>query len=360
MNSFLKRDNDKYKNQEGGEKVIQWEDFEQELARLCSLTSAVDEAKQKRKLLQEKLQANINVEAESLGRLNELDEMHEKTGSRKLVIRNMDMRSNVLKEEVKRQEEQLSAKIRSLLMAGSNLSVASKRLQENSRLLCGEKGLGRLRTSHRLLKLRQQQMISQISLLYPVKIVMGHAREQELESFTVCLNSSGLPPGLKPDDQGSLTIAGLHLTMIAFTKMSFFTDKKEVQRSGTALGYVAHAVSLIASYLLVPLRYPLKLGGSRSYIRDFAPSIEPTSSESASNLLVSESSKYVEFPLFLEGQDSTRAAYAVFLLNKDLEQLMSYIGVNSLGPRHVLANLKELLKTILSHDYIETMDFSIV
>ena len=26
--------------------------------------------------------------------------------------------------------------------------------------------------------------------------------------------------------------------------------------------------------------------------------------------------KHVEFPLFLEGQDTTRAAYAVFLLNK--------------------------------------------
>ena len=61
MNSFLRRDNDGYKKQEVGEKVIQWEDFEQELARLCSLTSAVGEAKKKRKLLQEKLQKNINV-----------------------------------------------------------------------------------------------------------------------------------------------------------------------------------------------------------------------------------------------------------------------------------------------------------
>lgn len=75
-------------------------------------------------------------------------------------------------------------------------------------------------------------------------------------------------------------------------------------------------VALIASYLQVPLRYPLRLGGSRSYIRDYAPSIEPSLSDLTSSSSVSANSRPVEFPLFLEGQDSTRAAYAVFLLNK--------------------------------------------
>lgn len=76
------------------------------------------------------------------------------------------------------------------------------------------------------------------------------------------------------------------------------------------------AVSLIASYLKAPLRYPLRLGGSHSYIIDYAPSIEPMSSDSSSETELSTSMKHVEFPLFLEGQDTTRAAYAVFLLNK--------------------------------------------
>jgi hypothetical protein len=42
-------------------KMIQWEDYEQELARFCSLTSALEEAKQKRLLLQEQLQSLIQV-----------------------------------------------------------------------------------------------------------------------------------------------------------------------------------------------------------------------------------------------------------------------------------------------------------
>ncbi|MFS8000447.1 putative phosphatidylinositol 3-kinase [Helianthus anomalus] len=78
------------------------------------------------------------------------------------------------------------------------------------------------------------------------------------------------------------------------------------------------AVSLIAFYLEIPLRYPLRLGGSRTYICDYAPSVEPTSSDFTSISLPSLSSKPMEFPLFLEGQDTTRSAYAVFLLNKAL------------------------------------------
>ncbi|CDP11128.1 unnamed protein product [Coffea canephora] len=338
---------------EGNAKLIEWEDYQQELARFCSLTSALNEAKQKKLVLQQKLQSLIQVEAESLNRSNELDEMREKLESRKLVMGNMSMHSKVAEEKVKKQEEQLSSEIRSLLLAGTALSVASKQLQEANGSLAGERGYLHLKTLQKSLSVRQQYMVSQVSLLYPVKFVIGHRHEQELESFTSSIKS-GVTAGSKPLDQGSLTISGLHLTVIPFTKMSFFTDKKEVQQSSTALGYIAHAVLLIASYLQVPLRYPLRLGGSRSYIRDYAPSIEPVSSDSTSNSLVLTNAKPVEFPLFLEGQDSTRAAYAVFLLNKDLEQLLNYIGVKSLGPRHVLANLKELLKTILSPEYIDT------
>jgi len=60
----------------------------------------------------------------------------------------------------------------------------------------------------------------------------------------------------------------------------------------------------------------------------------------------------MEFPLFFDGQETTRSAYAIFLLNKDVEQLVNYIGAESLGPRHVLANLKQLTTIIQSQQYI--------
>ncbi|KAK8485567.1 hypothetical protein V6N12_046802 [Hibiscus sabdariffa] len=132
-------------------------------------------------------------------------------------------------------------------------------------------------------------------------------------------------------------------------------SKTEVQRSASALGYAAHAVSLIASYLQVPLRYPLRLGGSGSHTNDHAPSVESESSDLSSDTALSANVKKTEFPLFLECQDTTRAAYAVFLLNKVKLRLLSAKEVVEMhGPRHVLANLKELLRPVQSSEYIDT------
>ncbi|XWS09158.1 hypothetical protein CRYUN_Cryun40dG0062300 [Craigia yunnanensis] len=279
--------------------------------------------------------------------------MRERLEARKVVMGNTSTRSKVATEYARKQEEMISSELRSLLVAGTSLSVARKRLQESNRLLTEERGYIKLKNVQRKLRARQQCMISQVSLLYPVKILVGPAQEQELESYPSS-SRQGNSSVSKPINQGSLTILGLHLTMLPFTKMSFFTDKKEVQRSATALGYVAHVVSLIASYLQVPLRYRLRLGGSHSYIKDHAPSVEPTSSDLSWNTSLSANVKPAEFPLFLEGQDTTRAAYAVFLLNKDIEQLLNFIGIRSLGPRHVLANLKELMRTVQSSEFIDT------
>ncbi|KAK8485563.1 hypothetical protein V6N13_064973 [Hibiscus sabdariffa] len=292
---------------DGNMQVIQWEDFENELARLWSLTSALKEANEKKQSLQEKLQSLIQVKTESLNKLNELEEMRERLEARKLVMANMSTRCKVETEDAKKQEEMLSTEVRSLLVAGTSLSVARKRLQEANRLLTEERGRVKLKNVQRKLRARQQYMISQISLLYPVKILVGPTEEQELESYSSS-SALGSSSASKTVNQGSLTILGLTLTTLPFTKISFFTNKKEVQRSASALGYVAHAVSLIASYLQVPLRYPLCLGGSRSYISDHAPSVEPASSDLSSDTALSANVKKAEFPLFLDGQDTTRAA----------------------------------------------------
>lgn len=81
--------------------------------------------------------------------------------------------------------------------------------------------------------------------------------------------------------------------------------------------YESQAVSLIASYLNVPLRYPLRFGGSRSYVLDPAPSVEPSSITSVgTSVPPSTSMRTTEFPLFLDSQETTRSSYAIFLLNK--------------------------------------------
>ncbi|KAG9139127.1 hypothetical protein Leryth_019101 [Lithospermum erythrorhizon] len=308
--------------------------------------------------------------------------LREQLDARKLMMGNMLVSSNVLKEKINRQEEQLGAElyyggfqcIRVILSSPcvrAHLFLTEFFIilgtQESTRSLDGEKGSGYLKTLHKFLRARQQLMISQVSLLYPVKVVTGRAREQELESFTINLNS-GDPSVSKPFDQDSLRIAGLHLTVIPFAKMSFFTDKKEVQRSATALGYVAHWFGLTGYHLLDSSSinegvcadclflwfyfFLIKIWHfSALSIRLWTP-LKVVLQLVCYYLGLSLNLSLYQFmpnsPLFLEGQDSTRTAYA------DLEQLLNYIGVKSLGPRHVLANLRELIKTILSHEYIET------
>ncbi|XP_043706283.1 UV radiation resistance-associated gene protein isoform X2 [Telopea speciosissima] len=333
-------------------KIIQWEDLEQELARLWSLSSALNKAKEKKSSLELKLQSLIQLRAEALSRSNELEERRQKLEARKLAMDDMSMRSKLVVEDVKKREGRLSVEIKTILVAGKALSVASKQLQEANRLLAGERGLVHLKNLQRMRGKRQQYMIAQIALLYPVKSSIELTHGEKLDSSSNG-SRSGDSAGSKPLNLGPLTISGLRLTALPLKKASFFSDKKEVQKYASALGYIAHAVSLIASYLDVPLRYPLLFGGSRSYVNDYVSSVDPMPSDSTSSSLLATVSKPTEFPLFLEGQDITRAAYAIFLLNKDIEQLLNFIGVNSLGPRHVLANLKELLRSIQSQEYID-------
>ncbi|KJA29339.1 hypothetical protein HYPSUDRAFT_211221 [Hypholoma sublateritium FD-334 SS-4] len=101
----------------------------------------------------------------------------------------------------------------------------------------------------------------------------------------------------------------------------------------TALGYVAQVLQILAAYIGKNLVYPVTCIGSRSLIRDgISAMVGPRM-----------------FPLFSKGVDTYRFEYGVFLLNKDIEMLMSERDLRALDMRHTLPNLKNLLLT-LSHD----------
>lgn len=230
-------------------KIIEWDDFQQQLARFSSLSSALQQANDNKYLIQDKLKSILKLEVDSLSWSNELDELRDKLESRKLVMGNMSMRSKVLREISKKQEERLNSEIRSLLIAGSALVVARRRLREANKSLAGDGGYVHLHTLQKLLRARQQVLVSQISLLYPVKVLTGHTCEQELKSYT-STDRSGNPCGVKTLDAASLTISGLHLSVRPFTKKNFFTDRKELLRSATALGYIAHVCLLALVYYI--------------------------------------------------------------------------------------------------------------
>ncbi|KAK7203178.1 UV radiation resistance protein and autophagy-related subunit 14-domain-containing protein [Myxozyma melibiosi] len=96
---------------------------------------------------------------------------------------------------------------------------------------------------------------------------------------------------------------------------------------GTALGYTAHLVYLLSFYLNIKLRYPVFPAGDKSYVED------PVSVFQGSRT----------FPLWPRGSVYYRFEYGVFLLNKDIEQLMNSLSLLVIDLRHTLPNLKCLL-----------------
>lgn len=62
-------------------------------------------------------------------------------------------------------------------------------MQDENRSLTGERGYGHLRNLQRVFRTRQQYMVSQVHMLYPVRVAVGQTREQELESFNHSSNS---------------------------------------------------------------------------------------------------------------------------------------------------------------------------
>lgn len=117
------------------------------------------------------------------------------------------------------------------------------------------------------------------------------------------------------------------------------SSHKEINEEtvATALGYAAQVVQLLAAYLGIRLTYPVTCVGSRSLIKDgISHMVGPRM-----------------FPLFSKGVDTYRFEYAVFLLNKDIELLMSERNLRALDMRHTLPNLKNLLLTLTDPDTVQ-------
>ncbi|POG82243.1 hypothetical protein GLOIN_2v1500235, partial [Rhizophagus irregularis DAOM 181602=DAOM 197198] len=127
-------------------------------------------------------------------------------------------------------------------------------------------------------------------------------------------------------DTFSFKILGVPLPNSVFTGC----DDEQV---ATALGFTCHLINMLAYYLGVPLRFPMTPMSSRSSIRD------PITASLGDSR---------QFPLYVKGADRYRFEYAVFLLNKNIEQLMNSQGISVIDLRHTLPNLKYLILSLVS------------
>uniref|UniRef100_A0A060TDG1 ARAD1D43582p n=1 Tax=Blastobotrys adeninivorans TaxID=409370 RepID=A0A060TDG1_BLAAD len=107
-------------------------------------------------------------------------------------------------------------------------------------------------------------------------------------------------------------------------------DQYNEDEVGAAYGMVAQLVHLISQYLGVPLRYPVQTFGSQSFI------VDPISTIQGSRT----------FPLWIRGALFYRFEYGVYLLHKDIEQLINAQELQIADLTHTLANLKNLLLVV--------------
>lgn len=124
------------------------------------------------------------------------------------------------------------------------------------------------------------------------------------------------------------TIRGLPLPN-ANSSSSSYLDA-DPATTAAALSLVAHVTYFLSLYLSTPIPYPPTMHGSTSTILD-----------PISTTLHSLPAR--TFPLYQKGAVPFRFEYAVFLLNTNIELLMSKQGLRMVDQRHTLPNLKYLL-----------------
>ncbi|KAI0825239.1 hypothetical protein BC628DRAFT_1410305 [Trametes gibbosa] len=172
----------------------------------------------------------------------------------------------------------------------------------------------RLASLRSLLPIIRSNLISIVSFIYPIELVS--------------------PPDLL------FTVLDVPLPIPAAATdpappLSLPAHKEVTEDSvATALGYSAQVVHLLAAYMGHKLVYPVTCVGSRSMIKDgISAMVGPRN-----------------FPLFSKGVDTYRFEYGVFLLNKDIEVLMTERSLRALDMRHTLPNLKNLLLTLTDNE----------
>lgn len=191
-------------------------------------------------------------------------------------------------------QTKVDEKVKMLKNHMEQLKEARAKFQQNYRLFIGKREL--LLKTNAELQLRRRRLISELSCIYPISEVSG-------KGVTIC--GAFLP--------NSQNFAG-----------------QDERRIAVALGYVLHLVFMIAQFLDVPLRYPVRNIGSRSTIMD--------------HILDKIPDKERELPLFTKGREKLHFNYGVYLLNKNVAQLRYYCGLITHDLGATLPNLLSLLE----------------
>ncbi|XP_041864636.1 UV radiation resistance-associated gene protein [Melanotaenia boesemani] len=204
---------------------------------------------------------------------------------RKALGREIDLQQKE-RAQLQKKEEAFSAQHESLKEEKESLT----RLQKE----CTAKREQFLKSNAQL-TFRCRQLLSELSYIYPIDVA-------NQSDYVICGVKLPNSEDFQAKDDGSVAVA---------------------------LGYTAHLVLMISSFLQIPLRYPVIHKGSRSSIRD---TITDRLTE-----------KEREFPLYSRGE-RFHFEYGVYLLNKNIAQLRYQHGLTTPDLQQTLPNLKNFLE----------------
>ncbi len=174
----------------------------------------------------------------------------------------------------------------------------------------------------------QANISSKRSLLQTTKMEIGSQIRR------ICEDLLSIYP-IEPIPQKPLmfTIRGLLLPNA--NSLTASASEADPLITAAALSMVAHITQMLSLYLSTPIPYPPVIHGSTSTIQD-----------PVSTTLHSMAGR--TFPLYQKGAVAFRFEYAVFLLNSDIQLLMSRQGLRMVDQRQTLPNLKYLLYVLSS------------
>uniref|UniRef100_A0A452ZE68 Uncharacterized protein n=1 Tax=Aegilops tauschii subsp. strangulata TaxID=200361 RepID=A0A452ZE68_AEGTS len=236
-------------------------------------------------------------------------------------------------EGVERCKEQMQAQIERVLPLSRALAAAHRQVQDAKEGLSAERA--RLGDLQRLLRTRQQSMVAQVAALYPVRVFRDLPVAQNHHSRTNgrVSNTFRREWGTSAREWKWNTFAQRYQISTCWPLDVFWLANWKAQDKAAELQ--SQGASEVSSCAWI----------CRASEASSMASTEHRSVDSAD-------SKLTDYPLFLEYQDdSTKASYAIYLLQKDTEQLLNYIGAESSG-RNAFGNLQELIRIIQSDEYL--------
>lgn len=273
------------------------------LLRLSKLDDSVQDALALRQQLASELEQTLQDNKTSLGEKTQLAETTD-------FLKTIDFATATVKKQLKALEQKRDQK-RKALQNRRDLIARDSALRKE--ILCqvddGKSAISDLATQHTNIKAsiaqQRRRIAHDLSKIYPIAPIANQSL--------------------------AFTIRGMHLPN------SEALDTTSPESLAAALGHVSHTIQLLSLYLGAVLPYPCRPRSSTSTVLDPISILNTTAT--ASKAPSDELAARI-FPLFSKGAVRFRFEYGVFLLNKNVEILLStHFGVRVLDIRQTLPNL---------------------